>query len=61
MYLQPSEWSNAGIAPTSGPRSIGSILSAMPEVAALRAAQGLSFAQPCLAPQFGVTLYPLHV
>ena len=39
MYLQPSEWSNAGIAPTSGPRSIGSILGAMPEVAALRAAK----------------------
>ncbi len=37
MYLQPAEWSNAGIAPTSGPRSIGSILGAMPEVAALRA------------------------
>lgn len=37
MYLQPSEWSNTGIARTSGPRSIGSILSAIPEVAALRA------------------------
>jgi hypothetical protein len=39
MYLQPSEWSNVGNARATGPRSIGSILSAMPEVAALRAAK----------------------
>jgi hypothetical protein len=39
MYLQPAEWSNAGIARATGPRSIGSILGAMPEVAALRAAK----------------------
>ena len=37
MYLQPSEWSNVSTARTSGPRSIGSILRAIPEVAALRA------------------------
>lgn len=37
MYLQPSEWSNVGNARAAGPRSIGSILRAIPEVAALRA------------------------
>lgn len=37
MYLQPSEWSNVGNARATGPRSIGSILHAIPEVAALRA------------------------
>lgn len=39
MYLQPSEWSNTGTARASGPRSIGSILGALPEVVALRAAK----------------------
>ena len=58
MYLQLSEWSNVSTTRTSGPRSIGSILRAIPEVAALRATKDRGFAQPCLAPQFGVTLYP---
>ena len=40
MYLQPSEWSNVSSARTTGPRSIGSILSELPEIAALRAAKG---------------------
>jgi hypothetical protein len=37
MYLRLSEWSNVSTTRTSGPRSIGSILRAIPEVAALRA------------------------
>lgn len=38
MYLQPSEWSNVSTPRATGPRSIGSILGAIPEIAALRAA-----------------------
>jgi hypothetical protein len=37
MYVQPGEWSNLGEPRVSEARSIGSILSEMREVAALRA------------------------
>lgn len=40
MYSQPSEWSNTGTARAPEARSIGSILSELPEIAALRAAKG---------------------